>query len=473
MKQTLILISFFCVGNILLAQDNPQGKTDSVCRLVRKFFNEQNSDQLYALTGDAFKKALSPEAFKSVCDKSLFPLGEFKEPIFENYSDGVCKYKAVFTSMQLALLIGLDKNDKIETFQFQPYVDDKAKKHYIVPSTNTLVTLMDKEVDSVVQPYIMMAATTGLSLGILKDGNTLFYGYGETTKGNKQIPNENTIFEIGSISKTFTAILLADAVNSGKVKLDDPINKYLPDSIPQLEYKGISITLKTLSNHSSGIPGIPSNFSGTDMTNPYKDYDINKLFSFYKNFKPTRKPGEKYEYSNLAVGTLGTILERIYKRNYEPLIDEKICTPLGMNDTREFIRMKDSARFAKGYNEYGNYNSPWDFKALAGAGSIRSTASDLVKYARANLGDAPRSLNQAIQLTHVVTFKDGAEVGLAWHYIQPGTDKVIFHNGQTGGYHSYLAVNIEKQFAVVILSNCGMGTEAVGDALMKWLEKNP
>lgn len=246
----------------------------------------------------------------------------------------------------------------------------------------------------------------------------------------------------------------------------------MPDSIPNLEYNGTPITLKTLINHSSGLPSLPSNFNSTDITNPYRDYDNDKLFSFYKNFKAVRKPGEKYEYSNLAAGTLGVILERVYQKNYEALFVEKIYTPLGMKDTRQFIRKTDSLRFAKGYNEYGYYNSQWDFKALAGAGAIRSTAADLLKYAKANLGDAPASLNKAMQLTHIVTFIDGAKVGLAWHIIKPGADEVVFHNGGTGGFRSYLAINMQKKFAIIILSNTSIGTEEVGNALMKWLEEN-
>ncbi len=109
---------------------------------------------------------------------------------------------------------------------------------------------------------------------------------------------------------------------------------------------------------------------------------------------------------------------------------------------------------------------------MAGAGAIRSTATDLLKYAKANLGNAPSSLNKAMQLTHIVTFTDGSKDGLAWHIIKPGSDEVIFHNGGTGGYRSYLAINMQKKFAVVILSNTSIGTEVVGDALMKWLEEN-
>lgn len=473
MRKIFILLTLISMDKLLSAQGSEQQKIDSVCQLVKQYFNEKNATKIYELTGEAFQKQLTPEAFKNIADNNLFPLGEMKSTEFENHADGISKYKAAFASMNLALFISLDKNDKIETFLFKPYTDEAARKNYKAPTTNPLITSLDKEVDSAVQPYISLQATVGLSIGILKDGKIIFYGYGETARGNKQIPDEHTIFEIGSLSKTFTSILLADAVNAGKVKLDDPVNKYLPDSIPFLQYEGIPVTLKTLANHSSGIPRMPSNFHSSDFMNPYTDYDQHDIFSFYKNFKPVRKPGEKYEYSNLAVGTLGVILERVNHEKYETLFINTICKPLHMNETREFLLKDDSAKFAKGYNEEGAFNSQWDFKSLAAAGGIRSTSADLLKYAKANLSEAPQKLNKDIQLTHAVTFTDGAtKVGLAWHYMKPGNDEVIFHNGETGGYHSYLAVNLEKKFAVVILSNCAKGTEAVGGAIIKWMETN-
>lgn len=469
----ILLLMFPCISNVLFAQDQQQQKNDSVCALVKRYFNEKNTSQLYDLGGEAFKNALTADAFRMVCEDNLFPIGEIKETVFEKYQTGLSKYKAVFASVNLSLLIRLDKNDKLEVFLFKPYVDDKAIKNYIVPSTNPLKTALDNEINAAVQPYISLQTTVGLSIGVLKDGRTFFYGYGETAKGNKQIPDEHTLFEIGSLSKTFTGIILAEAANSGKVKLDDPVNKYLPDSIPLLQYEGVPITLKTLSNHSSGLPRLPSNFSSMENADPYQDYGINEMFSFYKKFKPIRRPGEKYEYSNLGVGTLGVVLESVYHENYESLFINTICIPLSMNDTREFLRKEDSVRFAKGYTAEGNYNSPWDFKALAAAGAIRSTVADLMRYASANLDDAPPKLNGAIQLSHTVTFTDGnTKVGLAWHYIKPGSDEVIFHNGETGGYHSYLAINPKKKFAVAILSNCAKGTEDVGAAIMRWMETN-
>ena len=133
----------------------------------------------------------------------------------------------------------------------------------------------------------------------------------------------------------------------------------------------------------------------------------------------------------------------------QPVTKIRLCFP------REFLRKQDSSKFAKGYSEEGAYNSQWDFDALQAAGAIRSTAFDLLKYANANLGNAPTKLSKAMELTHTVTFSQGqTKVGLGWHLIKPGNDEVIFHNGETGGYHSYLAMNTKKKFAVIILSNC-------------------
>jgi CubicO group peptidase (beta-lactamase class C family) len=471
MRKIIVFFTVIIISNVSLSQVTIQQKIDSVSLLFKKYFNEKSADQLYSLTGESFRKSISSEKFEGL-SKQLFPLGDIKALSFENHSNGVSKYKMEFSTTVLALSLSVDKNDKLETFLIKPYVDESIKKTEKAGTTNTLTTVLDKKIDSLVLSYMSLPQTAGLSIGIIKNGKISFYGYGETVRNNKQIPNEHTLYEIGSITKTFTAILLADAVNNNKLKLTDPINKYLPDSAARLEYEGVPITLQTLSNHTSGLPALPTNFRYSDYKNPYKDYDRKDLYAFYKSFKPTRKPGEKYEYSNLAVGTLGVILEDVYKKPYESLIMEKICKPLGMNDTRLLLRKEDSTRFAKGYDATGQPISAWDFKTLGAAGGIRSNAADMLKFAAANFGEAPSSLKKAMELTYPVTFSKGTKVGLGWHYIKAGNDEVIFHNGKTGGYSSYLAINQQKKFAVIILSNSSQGLEAIGNAITKWLETN-
>jgi CubicO group peptidase (beta-lactamase class C family) len=330
--------------------------------------------------------------------------------------------------------------------------------HDSIPTSNPLSTSLDKKVDAIARQYMVRVGVVGMSIGVLINGKAVFYGYGETEKGNRQLPNEHTIFGIGSITKTFTGTLLACAVLDGKINLDDPVNKYMPDSIPPLEYQGIPVTIRTMANHTSGIPRMPSNLNPKDTLNPFRDYDDNDLFSFYKNFKIQRKPGDTYEYSNLAAATLGVILERIYNRSFESLIVEKIANPLGMNDTRQFIKSGDSLRLAKGYGPNYTPVPEWEYKSLAGSGSILSTVADLLKFAAANMSGAPSGLNEAMQLTHQQIFKDGADgVGMLWDVIGLHHE-IIDHNGRVGGFTSFLIIDLKRLVAVVLLSNTAILT---------------
>jgi CubicO group peptidase (beta-lactamase class C family) len=472
MKSILIFIITLCSGFATTGQTKLQ-KTDSVSRLVHQYFNERTPDKMYELTGEGFQKMITRETFRRLGENQLLPLGSMELPVFEQITGDVVKYKVKFTEATLSLVISLDEKDKINTFLFQPYIEE-TKKKVEAPTSNPRKSPLDIQVDAAVRSYIERLAATGLSIGILRNGEQYFYNYGELRKGSSQLPTENSLYEIGSITKTFTAILLTEAVQSGRIRLNDPVSKYLPDSVGPLKYEGKDITIQMLSNHSSGLPRMPANFAkyASDPFNPYKLYGTNQLFEFYKQFKPYRQPGTFYEYSNLAVGTLGVILEKIHNKTYEQLITEKICRPLKMTDTRQFIPKTDSQRVAIGYNEQGTYNGPWDFQAFAGAGALRSSASDMLKFAAANIDTGNSALHKAIQATHLVTFTEGnTKTALGWIIIRPGINEVLFHNGGTGGYRSYLAINKEKKFAVIVLSNTNIGVDGIGNELMKLLEK--
>src|SRR6185312_3563058 len=208
------------------ASRSPAGqKNDSVMGLVKKYFNAKSVDSMYALTGERFRKQISPGMVRNVTDNNLFPLGEMKQAVFLKDADKVSIYKAVFASATLQMVIGLDPADKLEAFAFQPYEDESAGKTGPVASNNPLVTAQDRIVDSVALGYMRRLAPVGLSIGILRNGKTSFYGYGEATKGEGNVPGARTLFEIGSITKTFTATMLGLAVGEGKMSLDDPVNK--------------------------------------------------------------------------------------------------------------------------------------------------------------------------------------------------------------------------------------------------------
>lgn len=471
------LFSFiFVLGFISInskAQSIEQRKTDSVFQLVKTQFNDKNADQLYALTGSRLKQDLIIETFRNICNNQLFVLGEIKESSlisFEN--DRVATYKLTFSTGQiLQLLMSLDRNDKLELFLFQPYKKAEGNKKSLALSANSLKNQQDKQIDTVARAYIQKANTVGLSVGVFKDNKISYYNYGETTRGNGTLPTGSTLFEIGSITKTFTATLLALYVNEGRVKLSDPIVKYLPDSVaanPALS----DITLQELSNHTSGLPSLPTDFflHVTDTLNPYSNYTRRMLYGYLKTCTLNSKPGEKYAYSNMAVGLLGNILEHISGKTFEQLITENITTPLQMHSTVQHITPLLKPRFVSVYNEDGKQTKAWDFSALAPCGSLKSTVNNLLIYARANMAKSNSRLSKAFQLTKQVTFNKDVKIGLAWHLIKVDGIEYYFHNGGTYGSSSFLAFNPDKNLAVVVLSNSGESVDNVGVNILRKLQ---
>ncbi|SEO65172.1 serine hydrolase [Mucilaginibacter sp. OK283] len=467
----IILIVFSVISSAASAQSIQQRKTDSVFALVKHHFNAKQADSIYALAGDSFKAQLSRTAFGNVSEKQLFPLGVIKGSSLVSFvNNKVGTYKVIFNSITLQLLIGLDQMNKINILLFQPFKEATAHRIERAATSNKMLTIIDNAVAESVSPYIEQANTAGLSIGVLKDNKISTYGYGETVKGKSNLPDANTIFEIGSITKTFTSVILAYYVNEGKLKLSDPITKYLPDSVAaNLALKGI--TLLMLSNHTSGLERMPDNLpANTDPLNPYKLYNKKLLFAYLKTCKLNSVPGEQYAYSNLAVGLLGTILAQMSGKTYDQLVADIICKPLKMESTTQYLAAALQAREAIVYNAEGNVTPLWDFDALAPCGALHSSVNDLLTYVKANMDPPDDKLGKAMELTHQLTFKKDAKLGLAWHIITVNGVEYIFHNGGTFGSSSFLAFNRDKNLAVVVLSNCGETVDMVGINILKKLQ---
>ena len=455
------------------AQSVQQRKTDSIFKLVAKYFDSKQADSIYSLAGVEFKKALSQETFHYICENQLFPLGIIKESSLISFvNDKDATYKLVFASGILQLQMNLDSKGKIYLFLFQPYKKEVENKLKPAPTTNPMKTLTDRQIDSAVRPYIQKSNTVGLSIGILRNGAITTYNYGETKQGNNNLSDANSIFEIGSISKTFTATLLAYYVDEGKVTLKDSITKYLPDSVASNKALQ-SITLEMLSNHTSGLPRLPDNleYHSPDPLDPYKYYAQKDLFDYLKTCKLNTTPGQKYAYSNLGVGLLGAILEKVSGKSYEQMVEEIICKPLGMNSTAQYLTAVEKAHFVSVYNDEGKETSPWTFDILAPCGALRSTVTDLLIYAKANLTPADNKLSKAIQLTHQVTFSNkDLKLGLDWHIIKIAGVEYYFHDGGTFGCSSFLVFNPDKKMAVVVLSNSGASVNNLGIQIVKKLQ---
>ena len=276
--------------------------------------------------------------------------------------------------------------------------------------------------------------------------------------------NEKSVFEIGSITKAFTGVLLADMAARGEVSLDDPVERYLPPGKKMPRRGDKEITLRDLANHRAGFPSLPDNLESADPDNPYADYDEKRLLEFLGKHELSRAPGEKYEYSNLGVGLLGYVLARKAGKPYEQLVVERICRPLKMNDTSVALSEDMKSRLAWGHS-LGKQVKNWDIGVLGGAGALRSTPLDMVTFVEFNLKLADTPLSKAFQASYkdaIETGREGLSVALGWHIWNKHGTRIIWHNGGTGGYRSFAGFAPDKKKGVVVLTNTDMDLDGVG-----------
>jgi len=306
------------------------------------------------------------------------------------------------------------------------------------------------KIDPLAQRLLADRAAVGFVVGIYRRGETQVIGYGETKKGDGVTPDGNTVYEIGSITKTFTAVLLADMVQRGAMKLDAPVQTYLPDGVT-LGVNGEPITLTHLATHTSGLSRDPENMVPADPRNPFADYTLKQLYRIL-TARPLRPPGE-YLYSNFGMGLLGHVITLQANKGYEELLLERVCLPLDMRDTRPNPTASMLERLAPPYDDRLWPSKGFDLPTLAGAGGIRSTVNDMLKYVRANLVKDDTPLSRAIWLTHRrhYTMKNGSGYGLAWRMSTTG--KTLSHGGTTGGYRAFVGVVPGENTGVIVLSN--------------------
>ena len=305
-------------------------------------------------------------------------------------------------------------------------------------------------IDSALQVFIaQFPVNTQIAVAHIQKGNVVFYGYVHKETGVEVVNNQHAVFEIGSVSKTFTAALAAICFEKGLLKPNTTLKEVL--QVPMPTDVG-AITLEQLSNHTSGLPRLPSNFTMDNPSNPYENYDTTQLFSYLKKAKLDNKPGTVYSYSNTAAGLLGTICANALHLSYEQALQQYIFTLYKMNTSSVKITSQQQAVLVKGQDAEGNETSNWNFDCLAGAGGIKSSIGDMTLYALENL----KETNTIFSTCHKPTFKSNEQmsVGLGWHIISTKTgNTILFHNGGTGGYTSSVMLDKQAQKGIVILSN--------------------
>lgn len=312
------------------------------------------------------------------------------------------------------------------------------------------------------EKFIKNKQAVGLSIGIYNNGRNYFYDYGTTEKGQIKLPTQNTVYEIGSITKAFVSLILANAVIEKKVKFDADIRKYLDGTYPNLEYNEKPITLLALSNTTSRIPNWLPEFARqiTDASPDSNAYFIEKVYGSYSQndfFKALHKvvldtvPGTKSEHSNGAALLLTYILEKVYNTSIENLVSRYILNPVKMNNTSFLASKSNSKLLAKGYNNAGMQMPYFATTFLKGVGGLNSTTSDLLKFIRFELD----TTQKAIKLSHHETFNTGwCNIGLNWLiYKFDNGNHQIWADGGTYGFASYVIIYPEINSGVVVLSN--------------------
>ncbi|MCI4671882.1 MAG: serine hydrolase [Bacteroidia bacterium] len=321
---------------------------------------------------------------------------------------------------------------------------------------------LPKEVVEAIEKRVEKAYTPSVAIAIIDSSGVRYYNFGKAAVVGPKV-NENTIYEIGSISKVFTAILLAQQVLDGDLKLDNPINDYLPENaqVPVMGKK--EITFGNLTDHTSGLPRMPGNFTPANPYNPFADYSIEQLYEFISTYTPTRKVGDAYEYSNLAQGLLGHILAKNKEMSYEDLMVKIIADPLQMANTRITFTEDMKKHLALGHSA-GSVVANWDIPTLAGAGAIRSSTSDMAKFISANLGYVESPLYEAMKLSHEKRHNKAGKMSVAmgWHIKKGKEGNVIWHNGGTGGYRTFTGFVKETGKGVVLLTNSSQGSDDLG-----------
>jgi D-alanyl-D-alanine-carboxypeptidase/D-alanyl-D-alanine-endopeptidase len=326
----------------------------------------------------------------------------------------------------------------------------------------------DSAIKAILQDRVATKRAVGLVLGVLDHGQRKVFVAGAAGSPGVALDG-NTVFEIGSVTKVFTASLLSDMVARGEVKLDDPIAKYLPSTVRVPSRNGRQITLLDLATQSSGLPRMPSNFKPRDEDNPYADYTVEEMYAFLSGYELLRDIGAQYEYSNLGVGLLGHVLALRAAKSYEALLTERILKPLGMNDTRINLDESGKARLAPGHTATGAPTANWNLQTLAGAGALRSTVNDLLKFLAANLDSISKPLGPVLATTHFARGDVDAgqmKIGLNWHILTAFQRPLVWHNGGTGGYRSFIGMDPERQRGVVVLSNQSVAPDDIGFHLL-------
>jgi len=346
-------------------------------------------------------------------------------------------------------------------------------------------SLSKEEVDSEIEPLIHNGTFVGVAVAVIDEGGYEFWGYGETTLNSSVLPDENTVFEIASVTKTFNGVLLADSVLNGTVTLTAPLSRYLPKGQKVPSYGGRNITLLDLATHTSGLPPVPDAFftgyaekiaagispaqAYEDVISNYETYPAEDTYQWLAEVNLTRPVGSSWSYSQAGSAILGEAVARANGMGYRELLKERITGPLGMNSTDTVMTPELSLRAATGYHTFGGplaearkieFSTFWDPN-----GGIYSTPRDMVRYTAAAMGICPSPLSEAFNLSEMpfVVREEKPQLmyqGLQWDIMPiPDGTEIIMKSGETNAFQMQIAFSRQHRKGIVIFTNTANGGE--------------
>lgn len=330
------------------------------------------------------------------------------------------------------------------------------------------------QVEAQVKPFLDAELVSGMVVGLYDAGKTEIYGFGSGP--NHAAPGGTTLFEIGPVTKIYTSLLLADAVQRRELELDTPVAELLPPGVTVPVRDKVAITLKHLALHSSGLPHLPPRLgSHTAEPNPYGTYGEDALYNDLIGTDLETTPGTQVLYSNYGAGLLGFALGRRLGGGYAKVLADRVLRPLELKDTFVVVPVGQGARRAVGTTDDLATAAPWTFDALAGAAALVSTARDQLRLIELELDAAAGGslvLRRAMKLTQEPQLdRTGDNEGLGWMIDSAGR---YWHNGGTGGFHAFVGFDPKAKRGVVLLASTSTSLiDRLSDTMYKILENAP
>jgi CubicO group peptidase (beta-lactamase class C family) len=322
----------------------------------------------------------------------------------------------------------------------------------------------DGQVREILRQHISSGGV-GMVVGIIDRRGRRVIAAGRGSSADPRPLDGDTAFEIGSISKVFTSLLLQQSVSRGELKLDEPAGRFAPKGMAMPQSGGRQITLADLSTHHSGLPGDDAAFWGKDPNRVTANYDTARLLRFVTQAKLSHAPGTRYNYSNIGASVLGQFLARQADKPYGQLVRERIAAPLGMNATT--LAPAPAARVAIGHNDARKPVPPFEAQAYDPAGGLRSTTNDMLTFLGAELGAVKTPLAPALRAQWSTlrrqAINPGIQVALGWHVTLRPRGDIVWHNGGTPGFRTFAGFNPRTGVGVVVLSNATTGRPAPND----------